>query len=228
MTRAPSCHLWLTLACGVSAFLAVGCAETSTAPPTAGHSPDPRHAPLHIPEEAPAPTPQPTVTVTTLPLRADSSTQDDDIVEGHLPPPAVERRVVEGTGGAWLTHVRVGRHRGYDRLVLEFAGGLPAVTAEYVAAPISNTAAGAELELPGSAVLHLHLTRLQVAQSSTQLERSARLTGSGAPIGGPVLGYYVDTGAGTERHLYLGVDGQRKFRTFLLQDPLRIVVDVFD
>lgn len=228
MTRAPSCHLWLTLACGVSAFLAVGCADTSTSSPPAGHTPDPRHAPLQIPEDAPAPTPQPTVTVTTIPLRTDSSTQDDDIVERHLPPPAVERRVVEGTGGAWLTHVRVGRHRGFDRLVLEFVGGLPSVNAEYVSAPLSNAASGAGLKLPGSAVLQIRLTRLQVSQSSSQLERSARLTGSGSPIGGPVLGYYVDTVEGPERHLYLGVDGQRKFRTFMLQDPLRIVVDVFD
>lgn len=228
MMRAPSCHLWLPLACGVSMFLAVGCAATSSAPPTAGHTPDPRHAPLHIPEEAPAPTPQPTVTVTTIPLRADSSTQDDDIVERHLPPPAVERRVVEGTGGAWLTRVRVGRHRGYDRLVLEFVGGLPVVNAEYVSVPVTNAASGAELKLPGSAVLQIRLGQLQTPQSSTQLERSARLTGRGTPIGGPVLDYYVDTVEATERYLYLGIDGQRKFRTFLLQDPLRIVVDVFD
>lgn len=223
MTRAPSCHLWPALACGVSAFLAVGCAA-----PTAGHTFDEEHAPLSLPEEAPAPTPQPTVTVTTLPLRTDSTTQDSDIVERHLPPPALERRVVEGTGGAWLTQLRVGRHPGFDRLVLEFVGGLPDVRAEYVSGPLTAAVSGTPLTLPGSAVLRLHLGRLQTPQSTTHLEQSARLTGTGAPIGGPVLAYYVDSVAGTERYLYLGVAGQHKFRAFLVQDPLRIVVDVFD
>ncbi|HEY2286749.1 MAG TPA: hypothetical protein VGH88_13500, partial [Streptosporangiaceae bacterium] len=35
--------------------------------------------------------------------------------------------------GSYLTAVRTGKHGGYDRVVFQFSGGLPAVTAERVA-----------------------------------------------------------------------------------------------
>lgn len=56
--------------------------------------------------------------------------------------------------GSYLTAVRTGRHDGYDRVVFQFSGGLPAVTAERVATVYADPK-GTPLWLAGESRLHV-------------------------------------------------------------------------
>ena len=56
--------------------------------------------------------------------------------------------------GSYLTAVRTGKHRGYDRVVFQFSGGLPAVTAERVATVYADPR-GTPVPLAGKSRLHV-------------------------------------------------------------------------
>jgi len=56
--------------------------------------------------------------------------------------------------GRYLTAVRTGQHAGYDRVVFEFSGGLPAVTAERVEAVYADPK-GTKIPLPGQSYLRV-------------------------------------------------------------------------
>ena len=60
------------------------------------------------------------------------------------------------SGTALLTDVRMARHEGYDRIVLEFKGdGLPEWRVEYVDPPILEDASGEEVDIDGDAFLQI-------------------------------------------------------------------------
>jgi hypothetical protein len=56
--------------------------------------------------------------------------------------------------GSYLTAVRTGKHGGYDRVVFQFSGGLPAVTAERVATVYADPR-GTPVPLAGKSRLHV-------------------------------------------------------------------------
>lgn len=56
--------------------------------------------------------------------------------------------------GSYLTAVRTGKHRGYNRVVFQFSGGLPAVTAERVATVYADPR-GTPVPLAGKSRLHV-------------------------------------------------------------------------
>ena len=56
--------------------------------------------------------------------------------------------------GSYLTSVRVGEHDGYDRVVFQFSGGLPAVTANRVPAVYADPR-GTPVPLAGQSYLHV-------------------------------------------------------------------------
>jgi hypothetical protein len=56
--------------------------------------------------------------------------------------------------GSYLTAVRTGKHGGYDRVVFQFSGGLPAVTAERVATVYADPR-GTPVSLAGKSRLHV-------------------------------------------------------------------------
>jgi len=56
--------------------------------------------------------------------------------------------------GSYLTAVRTGKHSGYDRVVFQFSGGLPAVTAERVATVYADPR-GTPVSLAGKSRLHV-------------------------------------------------------------------------
>ena len=62
-------------------------------------------------------------------------------------------------GTAHLVTVRLARHDGYDRLVLEFADRVPGYTVGYRPLPAQADASGEEIPTPGaSALIQLALT----------------------------------------------------------------------
>jgi hypothetical protein len=56
--------------------------------------------------------------------------------------------------GSYLTAVRTGKHGGYDRVVFQFSGGLPAVTTERVATVYADPR-GTPVSLAGKSRLHV-------------------------------------------------------------------------
>src|ERR1700748_1627446 len=56
--------------------------------------------------------------------------------------------------GKYLTAVRTATHAGYDRVVFQFSGGRPAVTAERVPAVYADPK-GTKIPLPGHSFLHV-------------------------------------------------------------------------
>src|SRR6185312_1629908 len=56
--------------------------------------------------------------------------------------------------GKYLTAVRTAKHAGYDRVVFQFSGGRPAVTAERVTAVYADPK-GTKIPLPGHSLLHV-------------------------------------------------------------------------
>ena len=67
--------------------------------------------------------------------------------------PADVSRACQQTG-KYLTAVRTARHTGYDRVVFQFSGGRPAVTAERVTAVYADPK-GTKISLPGHSFLHV-------------------------------------------------------------------------
>jgi hypothetical protein len=56
--------------------------------------------------------------------------------------------------GSYLTAVRTGRHGGYDRIVFQFSGGLPAVRTERVST-VYDDPKGTPVPLAGKSRLHV-------------------------------------------------------------------------
>jgi hypothetical protein len=93
----------------------------------------------------PAASATPTVTASSTPAAStpDSGTaQLDDASRACAQP------------GSYLTAVRTGKHGGYDRVVFQFSGGLPAVTAERVATVYADPR-GTPVPLAGKSRLHV-------------------------------------------------------------------------
>jgi hypothetical protein len=98
---------------------------------------------------APAGSPGPAASAASAtPAGAASSTPDSSTAQLDDAPRACAQP------GSYLTAVRTGKHGGYDRVVFQFSGGLPAVTAERVATVYADPR-GTPVALAGKSRLHV-------------------------------------------------------------------------
>ncbi len=95
-----------------------------------------------VPAGSPGPATPATPAVTASIVPAGSTAQLDDASRACARP------------GRYLTAVRTGQHGGYDRVVFQFSGGLPAVTAERVATVYADPR-GTPVSLAGKSRLHV-------------------------------------------------------------------------
>ena len=123
--------------------------------------------------------------------------------------------------------VRVGQHEGYDRVVFEHRGeGKLSYLVEYEDEP-TDQGQGAPVELDGEAYLKVAVAGLSIGQGN----------GLDSILSGNVLD--DATGESTliqdvhilsifEGHsdYFIGLDHERDYRAFALDDPVRIVVDI--
>ena len=134
-----------------------------------------------------------------------------------------------GAGDTFLTvtDVRVAAHDGYDRVVFDLDGtgsGTPGWRVEYVDEAVDD-GSGDTVRVAGDAVLRVSISGTATPMDSGVDEFSGERiepadTGSIDEI---VYRYWFE-GYTTA---FLGVDGaERPFRAFLLEDPMRVVVDV--
>ncbi|MGY1699001.1 AMIN-like domain-containing (lipo)protein [Geodermatophilus sp. SYSU D00766] len=126
-----------------------------------------------------------------------------------------------------VTDVRTGRHEGFDRVVLEVGGaGTPGWDVRYVDAAASQ-GSGEPVEVAGAAVLRVTVTGAGYP-FDTGVEEFAGpdpLPGQGTANVTEVV--FDATFEGTTV-AFVGTRAQAPFRVYLLQDPVRVVVEVAD
>ena len=128
-------------------------------------------------------------------------------------------------GGALLRDVRIAEHSTFDRITLEFEGGLPGYRVRYVEAPIIADPSGLEVEIAGTAFLEV---RMEPAAGHDPNTGDETYTG---PLelkpGLPSLLEAERTGDFEAVLTWvLGVSAKADFRVLTLQDPPRLVMDV--
>lgn len=167
----------------------------------------------------------PVGTPTTDTPREDAETDDaatDDPTTTPTPRPQVVRH--RGEWDLVFHDVRVGRHPGHDRIVLDLegSGSTPGWSVEYVDR--------ARLEGSGERVPMAGDSVLQVVASGTTWPGEGYYDGpSRVPVedGGRVREVYVGGTFEGYTQVFVGLDGEpAPFEVFALSDPARLVVDV--
>jgi hypothetical protein len=128
---------------------------------------------------------------------------------------------------ALLTDVRAASQDGFDRVVFEFANGVPGYEVGYVEPPIVADGSGDEVAVEGAAILRV---RMEPALDADLTKESAPRTYTGPNRFSPdaaVVRELVRTG-GFEAVLAwaVGLDAERPFRVTTFSEPPRIVIDV--
>lgn len=88
---------------------------------------------------------------------ASSPASSEPVPSDELGPFSCDLPVVDDAtvARAQITDVRVGTHADYDRVVFEFANGLPEFTLDRATPPFSHDASGMPVEVEGSSFLRL-------------------------------------------------------------------------
>jgi hypothetical protein len=133
------------------------------------------------------------------------------------------------SGGALVTvtDIRIGRHTGFDRVVFEVDGtGAPGWDVRYVDDPASQ-GSGDPVDVEGEAALQVTLTGIGLPDDTGVTEWS-----------GPDPLSISETQTVTEvawdatfegqSVAFIGTTAEAPFRVFLLEDPVRVVVEVVD
>ncbi|MCF4121677.1 hypothetical protein L1785_11860 [Antribacter sp. KLBMP9083] len=181
-----------------------------------------------------AATPTPSDTTTTAspsPIATDDGTDADDDAAAPPFPADTSTDTSEPSGTALLTvtDVRTGRHEGYDRVVFELGGtgeGVPGWRVEYVPEALDD-GSGNAVEVDGDSILQVVISGTAMPLDSGVTEWPGdRLAPTDTEAVKEVVYRFVFEGYSTA---FIGVDGDpRPFRAFLLEDPVRVVVDVRD
>ncbi|HTQ89335.1 MAG TPA: hypothetical protein VMK84_07555 [Streptosporangiaceae bacterium] len=126
--------------------------------------------------------------------------------------------------GRYLTAVRTGQHAGYDRVVFEFSGGLPAVTAERVEAVYADPK-GTKIPLPGQSYL-----RVVFRGASANCPQPAHRTWTGPSVLTPRYPQLLAVKAAGDFEGYLsfgvGLAAGGPHHVSTLTGPDRVVIDV--
>lgn len=126
--------------------------------------------------------------------------------------------------GLTVTDVRIGRHEGFDRVVLELGGaGTPGWDVEYVDAATAE-GSGKPIDLAGPAYLRVLLTGTSYPYETglTEVPRGPVAT-AGATV---VSGAFYDATFEGQSLAYVGTRTQKPFRVYALSNPTRVVVEV--
>jgi hypothetical protein len=127
------------------------------------------------------------------------------------------------TDRAQISDVRVGTHNGYDRVVFEFAAGIPDVVIEGVLPPFYADPSGLELPVAGTAFLRVTM------HGASKMSPEGSVTYSGSTNFQPGFDRLVQLIEGGDFEAvstwYLGLDGAGCYRVLTLADPSRLAID---
>ena len=200
------------------AVLLAGCATgTDTTAPTA--SPTGTTEPTTAPS-TPLDTSTPADTTSDSPTATPSPTS----AGGSTPPftATTEPDTAVGTGApVTVTDVRVGQHDGYDRVVLDVAGGgMAGWDARYVDDP-RQQGSGDPVEVDGQAVLAVDLTNIGIPDDTgvDAYDGPQRLT-----VGDTIVEVVVGSIFEGHMQVFVGTSGEQPFRVLELDGS--VVIDV--
>jgi hypothetical protein len=126
-----------------------------------------------------------------------------------------------------VTDVRVGRHDGFDRVVLELDGrGTPGWDVRYVDSAVEQ-GRGQAIEVDGDAILQVTLTGTGYP-ADTGVEEYPGPDRIAAAATETVTEVVFDSTFEGQTVTFVGVDGEAPFRVHLLEDPVRVVLEVAD
>lgn len=132
--------------------------------------------------------------------------------------------IAKTTDRAQITDIRVGTHDGYDRVVFEFASGIPDAVIEAVLPPFYADASGLEIEVAGTAFLKLTM------HGASKISPDGGVTYGGSTNFEPGFDQLVQLVEGGDFEAvstwYLGLDPGGCIRVLTLADPSRIVIDI--
>jgi hypothetical protein len=213
----------------VSAMFTAGCTGGDPKPSaTATQATTPTAA-------SPSATPMPTATTQAEPSSAASATPSE-----KAPPPANDPAdappfpadtlpdTSAASAGAFLSPVnlRFGVHDGYDRVVLDLEGtGKPGWLSQYVDVPRAE-GSGSVVTLAGTAYLQ---TTVKGVTYPTEVGAKPyiglqRFSPASAGVVKEVVYGSVFEG---QAEVYIGLASKQPFRVFLLENPTRIVIDIY-
>jgi hypothetical protein len=125
---------------------------------------------------------------------------------------------------AQITDVRIGTHDGYDRVVFEFAGGLPEAFLERVEPPFTQDPSGLPMEVEGSSYLRL------IMRGGTKQTEDGTSSYDGPTEFDPGFPALVDLVEGgdfeAQSTWYFGLTAEPCVRVVTLDDEPRIVIDI--
>ena len=123
-----------------------------------------------------------------------------------------------------LQDVRAGSHGDIDRVVFEYAGtGLPSYVAGYVDTP-RQQASGNVMEVPGAA--HLEVNVQGTAGDMMRTDAPITVMGSKGVAAGNIADVYLGSIFEADSQFFIGLDGQREYKIYTLENPTRVVVDI--
>lgn len=143
-----------------------------------------------------------------------------------LPPFACTASVTipSTTDRAQITDVRVGTHDGYDRVVFEFASGIPDAVIEGVLPPLYADPSGLEVDVAGTAFLKVTM------HFASKMSPEGGVTYDGSTNFEPGFDRLAQLIEGGDFEAvstwYLGLNGAGCFRVLTLPDPSRLVIDI--
>lgn len=159
-------------------------------------------------------------TTTTLP--------PDDVTAAPPFPADASPDTATASDGAMLTvtDVRVAHHPGFDRVVYEMAGtGTPGWTVAYVSEAVQD-GSGMVLDLAGDGTLSVAISGSAYPMDSgaVPFSHATAVHGDGTTVVTEVQGWSVFEGITGS---FIGLtEAGHPFRVYLLDDPVRVVVDV--
>jgi hypothetical protein len=125
--------------------------------------------------------------------------------------------------GAYLTAIRAGTYRGYDRVVFQFSGGLPGYRAGYVTSVLQD-AKGTPVPLAGQAFL-----RVVFRGASSWCPEPPHRAYSGPAALTPFYPALLAVSAAGDFEGYLsfgvGLAGKASYHAYTLTSPARLVID---
>ncbi len=206
----------------VSAMVTAGCtggdpepAATVTATSAATPTPTASSPSATPPTETVVPSPEPPLTA-------------DDPVDAAPFPADLAPDTADASAAVFLSPVnlRFGVHDGYDRLVLDLEGtGQPGWLSEYVDDPRAE-GSGATINLEGTAYLQTTVKGVVYPTESGAQDYVGPMRFQPASAGVIEEVVYGSIFEG-QAEVYIGLSSKQPFRVFLLEDPTRIVIDIY-
>lgn len=174
-----------------------------------------------------APAPEVSAETARTGAASEGDTAEDGASDASPFPGDAEADTADASADARVTvsDIRVGRHDGFDRVVLEVGGeGTPGWDVRYVD-QASSQGSGDAIEVAGNAVLQLTVTGAGYPYD-TGVEEFAIADRVSAPDTEAVTEVAFDGTYEGTTVAFVGVQSRAPFRVYLLESPTRLVLEV--